>query len=472
MTTQTPMFPKGARISPRSVLVLAATLALGACSNALDTNPPDELSNDQVIKTPGGARAALAGAYAALQDVYYYGGSFVHFGDLYGDNANHTGTFVSYQQAAQHDLPADNDDVNGIWNHIYEAIKRDNVLIEKVPAVTGWDDPAEQDQILAEAYFLRALNYHNLVKYYGGVPLRLTPVTDPNAASDLARSTEAETYAQILADLAEAETRMQNSTSPDNHASLGAVEALYARVYLYQGNYAGALAKAQQVEALGYTLAPNYSDLFDNDAVQTPENILKLTFNLNQYNSLGYYWLSDLLDTGAGRFELGPTQSLIDAYDTLSSDTRLLWNIQPDPSGGGYVEGTQGGGSYGSKFPTPNGAEDFHILRFAEMLLIKAEAFARAGQLDSAVANYNPILARAGLDTDTLGTDINTQPEILARIDTQRRLEFAEEGDRYPDLARSGQAVAVLGIPAVRVLFPIPQSELQVAPKVTQNPGY
>ena len=470
MTTMI-QFPKGARMFKRSLFALLAILATGACNDLLDTNPPDQLSDDKTIQTPAGARAALAGAYNALQNGYYYGGTFTHFGDLYGDNANHTGTFTSYQEAAQHDFQADNSDVTGMWNNIYEAVKRTNVLIEKVPNVPGFD-PVEQDQILGEAYFLRALSYHNLVKYYGGVPLRLQPITDPDAAANLPRATVTEVYAQIIADLTEAETRMSNTTAPTTHATVGAAKALLARVYLYQGNYALALAKAQEVEALGYTLAPNYADLFNTDAASTPETVFTLTFNLNQFSLLGYYWLSDLLSSGAGRFEMGPTQSLIDAYDTLSTDTRLAWNIQPDPSGGGWVEGSQGGGSYGTKFPSPSGDEDFHVLRFAEVLLIKAESFAQQGSLDSAVSNYNQILARAGLDTDTLGVDINTQQEILDRIDVQRRLEFAEEGDRFPDLVRSGRAQAVLGIPAFRELFPIPQSEIQVAPNVTQTPGY
>jgi len=471
MTTMTFEFPKGARMSSRSALALMATLALGACNSLLDTSPPDELSNDKTIVTPGGARAALAGAYNALQNGYYYGGTLTHFGDLYGDNAKHVGTFTSYQEADQNDFFANNGDVTGMWNAIYDGIKRCNVLIEKVPGVSGFA-PGEQDQILGEAYFLRALHYHNLVKYYGGVPLRLTPITDPDAAANLGRSTADEVYTQILADLAEAETRMSNVTDPDNHATLGAAKALLARVYLYQGNYAQALAKAQEVEALGYTLATSYGDLWSSDAVDTPEDIFKLTFTLTQPNLLGYYWLSDQLPSGAGRFEIGPTQSLIDAYDTLSVDTRLAWNIQPDPAGNGYIEATQGGGSYGSKFPGPNGDEDFHVIRFAEVVLIMAEAFAQQNQLGSAVTSYNLIRARAGLPDHVLGVDVITQQDVLDAIDHERRLEFAEEGDRFPDLARSGRATAVLGIPVTRVLFPIPQAEIDVAPNVVQNPGY
>ncbi|MEO8139832.1 MAG: RagB/SusD family nutrient uptake outer membrane protein, partial [Gemmatimonadota bacterium] len=348
-------------------------------------------------------------------------------------------------------------------------------LIAKVPSVGGFG-PGEQDQIMGEAYFLRALSYHNLVKYYGGVPLRLDPITDPANAGNITRATVAEVYTQILADLAQAEVLMTNTTSPDNHATVGAAKALLARVYLYQGLYAQALVKAQEVEGMGYALTPNYSDLFDNDDVNTSENIFKLTFTsaVEQANLLGYYWLSDQLATGAGRFEIGPTQSLIDAYDTLAVpiDQRLLWNIQPDPSGGGYIEASQGGGSYGSKFPTPNGAEDFHVIRFAEIVLIKAEAFAQANQLDSAVANYNAIRVRAGLLPHVLGVDVTTQQQVLDQIDKERRLEFAEEGDRFPDLVRSGRAQTVLGITADKELFPIPQAEIDVAPGVTQNPGY
>jgi hypothetical protein len=447
----------------RSALILAATLALGACNSLLDTNPPDELSDDKTIKTPAGARAALAGAYNAMQSGSYYSGTFTHFGDLYSDNAVHTGTFSTYQDAGNHLFPADNLDVLGLWNAIYDGIKRTNTILARVPAVTGFA-AGEQDQILGEAYFLRALHYHNLVKLFGGVPLRLTPVTDPSEAANITRASVAEVYTQILDDLAQAEAKMSNTTSPNNHATLAAAKALAARVYLYQGTYALALSKAQEVEALGYGLAPVYGDLFNSDEVNTPEDIFKLTFTATQYNLLGYYWLST--DIG-GRYELAPSRGLMDTYDTTGTDARFLWNIAADP-----VNGFQEQSAYGNKWPTTNGAEDFHVIRFAEVLLIKAEAFAQANQLDSAVANYNPILARAGLDTDTLNVDINTQQQVLDRIDQQRRLEFFAEGDRFADLVRTGRAQTVLGIQPFQELFPIPQAEIDVAPNIVQNPGY
>jgi hypothetical protein len=472
MTSNT-RHPYGARSLSRSVIALAATLALGACSNLLDTNPPNQAPEDLAIVTPAGARTALAGAYAALQSGYYYGGTMTHFGDLYADNATHTGTFTSYQEAAQHDFFADNGDVLGMWQNIYGAVKRTNALLAKVPLIEALD-AAERDQILGEAHFLRALSYHNLVKYFGPVPIRLEYISDPDQVTDLARSPIPDVYAQILTDLTEAEALITNETGPTNHATLGAVRALLARVYLYQGDYPNALTRANEVEGMGYELAENYASLFNNEDANTPENIFKLTFTsqLAQANLFGYYWLSDALDVGAGRYEIAPTQDLMDAYDTASDDLRLAWNIAPDPSedAEGYVEGA----AYGTKFPTPGGAEDFHVIRFAEVVLIKAEALARANQLGPAVDEYNRIRERAGLAPHVLNTDVTTQAEVLAAIDHERRLEFAEEGDRFPDLTRDPvRAQAILDLPnANRLLFPIPKAELDVSPLLTQNPGY
>ena len=106
------------------------------------------------------------------------------------------------------------------------------------------------------------------------------------------------------------------------------------------------------------------------------------------------------------------------------------------------------------------------------MLLIKAEALARQNDLAGAVDTYNQIRVRAGVAPHTLGVDVTTQDEVLAAIDQERRLELAFEGDRWPDLVRTGQAMPVLGVPEFQTLFPIPQAERDVAPGVTQNPGY
>ncbi|MGQ0640801.1 MAG: RagB/SusD family nutrient uptake outer membrane protein, partial [Gemmatimonadaceae bacterium] len=127
---------------------------------------------------------------------------------------------------------------------------------------------------------------------------------------------------------------------------------------------------------------------------------------------------------------------------------------------------------YGAKFPTAVGDEDLHIIRLGEVLLNKAEAQARQNKLAEAVATYNELRLRAGVRAHVLGTDVTTQVSVLNAIWTERRRELAFEADRWPDLVRTGRAVTLLNIPAFRTLFPIPQNEIDVAPLLTQNPGY
>jgi hypothetical protein len=432
---------------------LAVAVLLGGCSDFLNQNPYNQLPDERAITNAAGARAALAGAYAAMQSGSYYGGDYLHYNDLYADNALHSGTFTDYGDVGANNLRADNESMKAIWDAIYDAIKRTNILIQKVPGV-GDLDPAERDQILGEAHLLRALHYHNLVRIFGGVPLRLIPVTDPNEAANITRATVAEVYAQVVSDLQLAEGLM--TAGGDNHASADAAKALLARVYLYQADFANALAKANEVVAAGYSLAPVYSDLFDAEGIFTPEDIFKLSFTAVQFTLIGFYWNS--FDVG-GRHEIQPEANLVAAYDP--ADLRLAWNIT-----------IVGSDTSGTKWPTPIGAEDFHVIRFAEVLLTRAEALAQLGTLDSAVATYNLIRQRAGLPDHVLGVDVTTQQQVLDAIDLERRLEFAEEGDRFPDLVRTGRAIAVLGIQPFQLLFPIPAAEIDVAPNILQNPGY
>lgn len=439
----------------RLAFAFALMGSLAACDSILDQSPVDQLPEDRAITNAEGARSALAGAYNALQDLSYFGGDFLFFGDLVADNAVSTGTSTSFARADANQLRADNATVKDIWDAIYDAINRDNNILEKVPALTDLED-AEKNQILGEARFLRALHYHNLVKLYSDVPLRLETVKSVDQAAEIARSPAADVYAQIRADLAAAE-ELVTATEPATRVTAGAVDALQARVALYEGDYGTAATEADEVLGQGYTLAGDYADLFDEEGQDTPEDILKVIFTAQQFTNMGFYYIS--ADLG-GDGEVAPSQSLIDAYDP--ADARLAWSIS----------GTEEGSASAVKFPTTFGAEDFHVIRLAEVLLIKAEALARQNDLVGAVDAYNLVRARAGLPMHTLGADVTTQDEVLAAIDRERRLELAFEGDRWPDLVRTGQAAEVMGIPEFQTLYPIPQTEIDVAPGITQNPGY
>lgn len=439
----------------RFAFAFALTGSLAACDSLLDVSPSDQLPADQAITDARGARSALAGAYAALQSLSYYGGDFVFFGDLPTDNADFTGTFNSYAAADANQFRADNETVQDIWDAIYDGINRVNIILEKVPPLTDLEDQ-EKNQILGEAHFLRALHYHNLVRLYGDVPLRLTSPQTVEESAEITRSPAADVYNQILADLTEAESLI-TSTETATQATPGAVDALQARVQLYRGDYAAAIAEADEVIGAGYELAPAYGDLFDAEGQDTPEDIFKVIFNAQQFTNIGFYYIS--ADEG-GRGELAPSQNIIDSYDP--DDARLAWSIFINDDD--VISGV--------KFPTTAGAEDFHVIRFAEVLLIKAEAQARLNDLAGAVDTYNLIRERAELPPHSLGGDVSTQEEVLAAIDLERRLELAFEGDRWADLVRTGQAVDVLGIPVTQTLYPIPQQETVVAPGITQNPGY
>jgi hypothetical protein len=456
-------------------LLLLIGLAAG-CQNVLDVHPINDVDESQAISSPGGARAAVAGIYDALQDFSSYGGELLFFGDLSGDDVEHMGTFTTYRQIDQNDITSDNSSIEGFWDAQYRIIGRANIVIEKVPNVSELS-PAERDDLLGQAHFVRALTFHNLVKFWGdtaaaglGVPLVLTPPQDISEAGSATRATTGAVYAQILSDLSDAESLMGSSTDA-HRATLMAVRALRARVYLYQKNYAGAEAEALAVATLGgFSLAASYGDLFTAGGDDTPEDIFRLHFDAVDFCWEGYYYRHS---EAQGRREISPSVNLITAYDSGYNgspgsynpvDLRGQWNIT-------FNDTSDGSSVYGSKWPTGIGAEDIHVIRFAEVLLTLAEARARQGNLVGADLALTPIRVRAGLAAARV--DTMSQANAIDAILNERRLELAMEGDRWPDLVRTGRVQAFLpGVVAFQTLYPIPLNELDVAPGLVQNPGY
>jgi hypothetical protein len=453
------------------LLLLLSAAGLGACSSVLDVPPTSSVPADVAIVDAVGARAALAGAYSALTSNGLYGHTIVDWTEILSDNLQHTGTFDDYADADLNQLRADNNSVESIWNAAYNAINRDNEILQKVPNVTDLS-AEEQNEILGEAYLLRALEYHDLVRLWGGattgVPLRLEPVTSAAEAGTIARSTVAEVYAQILADLSQAKQLITAGRSQTRQGSLGAAYALESRVRLYQQDWAGAEAAAATVEGMGYTLAPNFRDLFDATGNNTTEDIFRLTFTPTQSNSVGFYYLPKPL---GGRYEDAPTTDIIAAFDPASLGN--IANYNPTDARGVWSIARAVNRTYAAKFRNSAGDEDLHVIRLGEVILIRAEALARLNRLPEAVAEYNRLRLRAGVAADpTTGL---TLAGVLGAIARERRLELAFEGDRWPDMVRTGQVLAFFAPNAISVdqaILPIPQAELDVAPNVSQNPGY
>ncbi|MEO5816189.1 MAG: RagB/SusD family nutrient uptake outer membrane protein [Gemmatimonadaceae bacterium] len=444
-------------MKPRILLTALAFVAVVSCDSALTTTPVDRIPSENEIVDAGTARAALIGAYDGLQSLSYYGRQFLVLGDLSSDNVRHRGTFQYLGDIDRNQIQSDNTAITSVWGALYDALARANTVIDRVQKVSGLTD-ADKNQILGEAYFLRALHLHNLTKFWGDVPMPLTPITNANDAALVTRTAKAQVYTQILADLAKAEAMITNAKQT-RQASLGAVRALRARVMLYQGNYQGALDATTAVLAMGYALEPTFANLNTADGTATPEDIFRVVFTPQEYNEMGYYYLR------AGRREVAPTPGLNAAFEV--GDVRKAATVAPS---GSEFQGT--------KWPTTIGGEDIHVIRLAEVILIRAEAYARlngAGQLGLAVAEYNKIRVRAKLAPHVLGVDVTTQADVLNAIDKERRLELALEGDRWPDLNRTGRAAAVMNLTPDRtfqLLYPIPAREVVVAPGLTQNPGY
>jgi tetratricopeptide (TPR) repeat protein len=440
-------------------------LAAAGCDNVLTTTPQSNVPADQIIVDSKSALGALNGAYDGLQSLSYYGLDIQLLGDLPADNSTWVGTYQFLGDIENNQIAADNPEVTDMWEAIYEEIDRDNVILTRVPEVTAIDD-ATKNKVMGEAYFLRALSYHNLVKFWGAVPMPLAPVQSADDASKYTRTPVLDVYTQILSDLDKAATMISN-TSNTRHATKTAVDAIRARVLFYRASVPGASAAADYQAALDAankvlagrdTLTVPFGNLFTANGTDTGEDIFRVSFTAAEYNELGYYWLY------AGRTEVRPTKELASTFK--AGDLRAPYTFGPRTSGSSQLQAT--------KWPTTIGAEHPHVIRLAEVVLIKAEALARLNRLPEAVDEYNKVRIRAGLPKHILGVDVTTQADVLAAIMLERRHELAFEGDRWPDLVRAGLAGTVkdLANPGF-VLFPIPSREITTTNgNVTQNPGY
>jgi len=444
------------------LLFLAAT----ACDDILQTEPVTSLPQDQLIVDAATATAALNGAYDGLQSGSYYGLSLLLMGDLTADNTVWTGTFQYLGDVTTNRIQADNPEVTGMWTAIYQQIDRDNVILQRTPAVASIPAAVRND-VMGQAYFMRALGFHNLVKFWGAVPLPLKPVVAPEDAQAYTRTPVNDVYTQILKDLDSAAALTQNSTNL-RYATVNAARALRARVLFYraglpgnagsQADYQSALDLANQVLTGRDTLVVPYADLFTAAGTNTTEDIFRVAYNVTETNSISNYYLQ------VGRAEVSPSTNIDGAYP--AGDLRKAWSIRPSGNAGRPLNG--------NKYAARPGTEHVHVIRLAEVVLIKAEALARLNRLPEAVAQYNKVRVRAGIPKHTLGTEVTTQAQVLAHIEFERRLELAFEGDRWPDLNRLGRAVAVKAIAdrPGQALLPIPLRDVRTSPGLTQNPGY
>lgn len=429
-------------------LLLMAALLVSACDDQLVTEPTAAIDSETALTSARGLELALNGAYRSLQ---FGVREFIAYPDLYADNLDFTGTFQTDREVSLRNVAPSNGAILTIWADAYNGINRANGVLAGIESVKDLGE-AKGRQFRGEALFIRAWHYFYLVRWFGGVPLVLQPSKGVGEESLVARSSQEEVYNRIIQDLEEAASLLPSGKVPGK-ATRGAANALLAKVYLEAGRYQQARDKAAAVLAdPTYSLVSNFRSLFTTK--HSAESIFEVHFTQNNGNSLAFWFFPQ---EEGGRWGFSPTLELYNAYP--AGDVRRGASIN-----------ITAGKRYIYKYPRIATEDDNVIfLRLAEIYLIRAEANARLGAPDATVlADINTVRARAGAPPVTA----SGQAALLEAVLNERRLELAFEGHRFFDLRRHGKATSKLQMPSDRLVFPLPQAELDVNKNLTQNPGY
>jgi hypothetical protein len=453
--------------------ILAASTALffSSCDKRLDTiTPANTVLATDALNTSADVQSLLAGGYSVLGSVDLYGGRLQYSADLLGDPLGGgselfwQGTFTQPNEIYRKRILINNSFVASTWTQAYRAINIANTVLENLSKVAK----VQQDQVEGGAKFIRGAMYFELVRLYGrawndgdpntnlGVPIILTAtnVNDPDAvlgaAAKVSRNTVAAVYAQAIKDLSDAETKLTasapSSATTTFYATTYAASGMLSRVYLQQGQYKLAATEANRVISSGvYRLTTPIADEF-NSKINTNEDIFSTQVTVQAgINDLNTYYSAN----GRGG-DIAVRDTLYNSYDP-ADDRRTLFAFTDN-------------GTLTTKFDQVYG--NIHEMRLAEMYLTRAEGNFRANTTVGAtpVDDINVILKRVNLPAVTSVT--------LDDILTQRHLELAFEGFYLHDLKRNAQSIGSLPYTSPRLIFPIPQREIDVNSNLTQNAGY
>lgn len=433
------------KIFKYSILLLSITML--SCDDYLDVESFDRVADDNVIFDKSSAETAIRGAYRSLASLNY-SSSFQNTILQSGGDVRSLNNAQTDLNIINYDLRSDIGFLSTYWANFYNTINRANHVIQKVPNVNDLKLTAElRNQLLGEAYFIRASSYFDLGRVFGGVQLFLTPTTKASDKLGVPRSSQAQVYDQAIADLNLAE-QLLPATVVRNRATKFTASALKARVHLYQNKFAEAEIDVNNVLVnTGYRLIKPF-----NLAAGTTESVLEYSYSVNDVNT-GY--------------------SLWNTSNRSTEPKAVLHNLLNDPAVGGgrkILSVKNAAGQFiGGIYPTNTSAA--YAIRTAELYLIRAEARARktTPDLTGALSDLNIVRDRSGLTN----SPAVTKEQILLAIEEERRVEFALEPDRWFDLVRTGRAKTVLSIANPdKYIFPIPASERLADPSLSQNPSY
>ena len=448
-------------IQKHVLLIVSGALLLTACN--LDTEPETAISGAGVIVDESTAESVLVGGYDAAQS--FVGIQIVSFNNA-SDNVigfGSTGASVPLLKAAG--AAAFDPTSGGGYNLYYNAINQVNQLLSDVPNISDSQFSGNSKNTKqAEGLFLRALAYFGLARTYGGVQIVLEPSTSGHSADGIRRSTYAETLAQVEADLDKAEQLFDNSLPTRSRASVWAVYALKARLYLYQERWDKAEEYATKVISnSAFTLTPEVSDWYET--ALSSNAIFELVFNTADRNPIYTYYLPAAL---GGRMDYAPNGELVQILlnEKVGGKRSQLIARQSADSEQYVIQ----------QYNKTDGTSSFPVLRLEEQLLIRAEARVHQNKLAQAVEDINLIRSRAGIEL--LSVEGQSSQNLLLVLELERRLELAFDGHRYNDIIRTGRAAEVFGsINEVYKdsrywVFPLPWTAISADSDLEQNPGY
>jgi len=474
------------------LILFFGLIGFSCTKNILDKIPESNFTPDNFYKNTDDAKAAVSAVYDQMNTNDMYNQVMWIIQDQSTDDAE-WGSGRATANQAKNDLdkytftPATTTFLS-LWSTAYRAINRANAAIERIPAITM--DETLKARLIGEAKFLRGFYYFTLVRLFGDVPLALKETTSLNDLQ-IARSSIEDVYKQIILDFTDAENVLPvtYSAADKGRATKGAAKAFLSKVYLTRADWAKAAAKAKEVMDLGagYDLWENFADAFLIANENGKESIFEIQANgiVGGEGSAMQGFMRPPFDRVNGIAGFGddpPTQSIYNAFKPEDKRRNVTIKLYT-PAGTPVPPSTIAFPAYVYKYLDPaatgngDGNNNYPLIRFADVLLMYAEALNEQGANNSeAYKAINRIRKRANLPDLTPGL---SQSDFRDSVLLERRLELAFEGHRRYDLLRTKRLLSAMTAqnPSIKLgphhyLFPIPQTERDVNPKLTQNEGY
>lgn len=479
------------------VLVLLILVYFSCTDDFVDRNPVYSIDSENYFNSEDDFNNGLIAAYDLLQSTYINN----IMGEIVSDNTLCGGEsatdVIGYQQIDDMIHTPVNDQVQNLWNWMFAGVNRANYLLEFQNNV----DFEGKDIIIAEARFLRAYYYFELVKWFGPVPLKETRFQLGDETT-IPRSPVEDVYALIEADLIYASNILSYTAPQVGRATKGSAQALLGKAYVYQEKFSqAAIVLDDLIQDGPYDLITDYDTIFENEQENGVESVFEVQYTDAEGAGFGCLQCSEgniavgfngirnyngpLFDSGFS-FNI-PTEEAYLAYeeDDLRRDVAILnietWATQ---TGATYGTGYEHTGYYNRKYIARQGdlntgdqnltnPNNYRAIRFADVLLLAAEAYNRGGLSDVTAQQYlNRVRNRAFGDTDH---EISaTGATLTTAILNERRLELMGEGHRFFDLVRTGNGSVIPGfVDGKHEVFPIPLEEIQFSNgNWQQNPGY